>query len=88
MRITARPVVDQLTPKRRTKYKGEGFCLGAQVIVSTEIGRFPAQIWAKAPTRSRFEWWWVVDGQGNAWDVPESDLRLVGQAQDSATLVA
>jgi hypothetical protein len=90
VKVAAKRVVDRLaTPNRRTKYKGEGLCLGAQVIVMTEIGRFPAQIWALAPKRSRLEWFWVVDANGTVWDAPESDLILIGQArEDGDTLAA
>ena len=50
MKITARPVVDQIaTPTRRAKYKGEGLCLGAEVTAHTEIGQFSGQVWAQAP---------------------------------------
>jgi hypothetical protein len=90
MKVATKKVVDRLaTPTPRKKYKGEGLCLGAQVIVMTEIGRFPAQIWALAPKRSRFEWFWVVDANGKVWGAPECDLMLIGQArEDGDTLAA
>lgn len=81
MRVTARKVVDQLTPARRTKYKGEGICLGAWVALPhSGIG----QVWAQAPERG---YWWVA-GERGFLKMHESNTYLVGQAREDNDALA
>lgn len=86
--LTDRKVIDRLTPAQRTRYKGEGVCLGAYVNGIGQYlpwqGRTPditGQVWSKAGDPRT---WWVVDRYGHPWLMHEESMILLRQARDYA----
>ena len=86
-RLHTRPAVDRIaTPTARTKYSGEGVCLGANVVVLSVLGRESGwQVWA--PSRYGKGWWWVANGSRFV-EVHERDLEVIGQSGEDVSLFA
>jgi hypothetical protein len=82
MKVTARPVVDRLAPRnQRTRYTGEGLCLGAQVVGLGALGHVTSgQVWSQGDGKT----WWVVTPEGEARLIHENDLHVVGHAHDQS----
>lgn len=94
-KLHTRPAIDRLaTPTGRTKYRGEGMCLGAWVQGTGRRGAFGApervagQVWSQAaPYQSNNRgFWWIVAEDGSPYLVHDSQVITVGQAEGDVPL--
>lgn len=76
--LTTRPRIDRITtPAIRTKYKGEGICLGAEVSFRYQTQTMTGQVWCASTRGGKF--WWIATGTRYI-EVHISDLLVIGQA--------
>lgn len=93
--LTTRRVIDRIArPEVRTAHKGEGICLGAEVVAtgarSTGYDRAGSsvrgQVWAASGHFGQGSrgYWWIVTTEGYAYSVHQDNMELVGQCSDVA----
>ena len=79
MNVKTRTVLSRMaTPTPRTRYTGEGICLGANVRAYGIEG----QVWAQSPRKGM---WWIATGE-RFIEAHEHYMTVLGQALEDVPL--